>query len=189
MSPARHPSAPAGGDPEQRLLGRAIGGVIRSAQDGELPLFAWTLGLPQSTLSEVVSYCFPELGALKLMPARQYQAILQSVPVEHGELVSMLLAGRSTGPSMQHAGWLAHAIAAAAMGSRHLWQDMGLGERAALSALLQHYFEPLYRRNTGNLKWKRFLFTELATLLGKASMQAPGCAQCPQFPVCFPLSG
>ncbi len=154
-----------------------------------MPLFAWTLGLPQRTLLEVVKYCFPELGPLKLMPGKQYKAILQSVPAEHGELVAMLFANRSPHESMQHADWLAHCIAAAAMGSRHLWQDMGLGERAAVSALLQRYFEPLYRRNTGEIKWKRFLFAELASLLGKEALQPPGCAQCPQFPVCFPLSG
>ena len=32
------------------LLRRAVSGVLRNAQNGDLPLFAWTLGMPQPEL-------------------------------------------------------------------------------------------------------------------------------------------
>lgn len=172
----------------ERLLVRAIGGVIRNAQEGELPLFAWTLGLPQAELVKLLAHCYPELGPMEPMPEPQYHAISRAAPPEHGRLVTLLLAGRSQQADPRHAAWLAHAIAAAALGSRHLWEDMGLGERADVSALLRHYFEPLYRRNTGQLKWKRFLFRELAELTGGYGGCVPDCSRCSQKTTCFPQS-
>lgn len=176
-------------DDADRLLRRAVAGVIRNAQDGELPLFAWTLGLPQAALCEVLAYCFPELGALEAMPEQQYDIILRSAPPAHAALTALLLDHRTLTENPLHGHWLAHCIAAAAMGSRHLWEELGVGERNAVSMLMQRYFEPLYRRNTQQLKWKRFLFGELAILSGRHGAEAshaPDCTRCAQFSSCFP---
>ncbi|WP_025917434.1 nitrogen fixation protein NifQ [Herminiimonas sp. CN] len=179
---------PLAGADNSGLMVRAIAGVLRNAQDGELPLFAWTLGLPQPVLAALVAHCFPELGALESMPQQQYAAIAATAPVEFRDLAVMLLANRSVTADLQHAAWLAHAIAAASLGSRHLWQDLGLTGRDALSRLLAQYFAPLYRRNTHNLKWKRFLFAELGALQGRHHLQPPKCHHYAEFPVCFPVS-
>ena len=40
---------------------RAIGGVLRNAQNGELPLYAWTLGLPQDELLAMLHHWAMEL--------------------------------------------------------------------------------------------------------------------------------
>lgn len=170
------------------LMVAAIAGVFRNAQDGELPLFSWTLGLPQAQLAALVEYCFPELRMLELMPEPQYAMIVKDAPAEFHGLVALLLANRSPGADPQHADWLAHAIAAASLGSRHLWQDLGLTGRDAVCRLLEQYFQPLYWRNTKNLKWKRFFFAELGALQGKPGLQPPKCHHCDEFTVCFPIS-
>ena len=64
------------------LMVAAIAGVLRNAQDGELPLFSWTLGLPQAQLAALVKHCFPELGRLELMPEPQYAVIVDAAPGE-----------------------------------------------------------------------------------------------------------
>ncbi len=80
--------------------------------------------------------------------------------------------------------WLVHAIASACFGHRHLWQDLGLRGREELSSLLAERFPDLYRRNVGDLKWKRFMFHELGQHLGIADLRPPGCGECEHFPLC-----
>lgn len=170
------------------LMVAAIAGVLRNAQDGELPLFSWTLGLPQAQLAVLVEHCFPELGKLELMPEPQYAMIVKDAPVEFRDLVALLLANCSPSVDLQHADWLAHAIAAASLGSRHLWLDLGLTGRDAVCRLLEQYFQPLYVRNTKSLKWKRFFFAALGALQGRPGLQPPNCHTCDEFTVCFPIS-
>ena len=57
---------------------------------------------------------------------------------EFDDIVALLLTHRARGEEMET--WLAHAIATAAMGENHLWQDMGLPSRKVLSALMQKHF-------------------------------------------------
>jgi len=170
------------------LMGRAIAGVLRNAQEGELPLFAWTLGLPQPALLAALEHCFPELVPLEPMATQQYVIILNTQPAAFGDLVAMLCAKRSPHANEQHAEWLARAIAAACFGNDHLWRDMGLPGRDEVSQIMEYYFEPCYRRNMKNLKWKRFLFAELGDLQGKHDLRPPGCSKCDHFQVCFATS-
>ena len=169
------------------LATRAIANVLRHAQDGELPLFAWTLGLPQPALLAMIEQCFPELGSLEPMPQHEYAAIERAVPTAFRDLAQLLFAHRSAGGDEQLAGWLARTIAAASFGCRHLWQDLGLPDRSAVSTLLNKHFQALYRRNSQNLKWKRFLFAELGTAQGNPGMKPPECDKCDQFRLCFPV--
>ena len=168
------------------LAGRAIAGVLRHAQEGELPLFAWTLGLSQPDLLGMIGQYFPELGALEPMPQREYAAIERAVPASFRDLARLLFAHRSAGGDARLADWLARAIAAACFGCRHLWQDLGLPNRSAVSALLEQHFQTLYRRNAEDLKWKRFLFAELGSAQGNPGMRPPACDRCDQFRLCFP---
>ena len=173
-----------------RLLSRAILGVLRNAQDGELPLYAWTLGLPQQTLLQVLAACAPELGCMEALADAQYQLLLSQRPPLHGALLDMLLANRSAAEDPQHGRWLAHAVAVASLGSRHLWQDMGLAGRHELNQLLQYYLYPLYARNQADIKWKRFLYAELGEQLGRPDLKPPECGRDHTHAVCLPtLSG
>lgn len=167
------------------LLPRAIAGVMRNAQQGELPLFAWTLGLSQPQLLRMFECCFPEVGMLEPMPRRAYAVLADTVPQTFGQLVDLLLAHREPSADPAYCDWLARAVAAACFGDRHLWEDLGLDGRNAVSCLLEQYFRPLYLRNTQDLRWKRFLFAELGAAHGKTDYHPPGCSRCDQQARCF----
>jgi nitrogen fixation protein NifQ len=111
--------------------------------------------------------------------------LLAGAPPALAQLVALMLDNCSVAVDAQSARWPAHAIATAGFGQRHLWEDLNLSGRQDVSALLQHYFEPLYRRNTQNLKWKRFLFEELGAARGLAGLRPPGCRHCEEFSQCF----
>lgn len=167
-----HPIPPAAHKPEPLLLS-ALAGVLRSAQDGELPLFARTLGMPQAALLQMLGCCFPQLDYHDPIPERKYAVLMDSEPAVFSGAYAMLMAQRSARAEPQHADWLARAFAAACLGGRFLWQDLGLTGREDVAALLRDYFEPLYRRNTADLKWKHFLFLQLGEQPARAARDAP----------------
>jgi nitrogen fixation protein NifQ len=80
--------------------------------------------------------------------------------------------------------WLASAVAVACLGDNHLWQDLGLPSRAALSHLLGAYFPALVTRNRGDMKWKKFLYKELCDR-AQVLCRAPSCAVCSDYAFCF----
>lgn len=82
------------------------------------------------------------------------------------------------------AAWLAGAVAVACLGDNHLWQDLGLTSRAALSQLLGTYFPALVARNRGDMKWKKFLYKELCDR-AQVLCRAPSCAVCSDYAFCF----
>jgi nitrogen fixation protein NifQ len=171
--------------PDPELMLRAIAAVLWHAQEGHLPLFSWTLGLRQPNLLAMVQTCFPELDSLEPMPETQYAAVLNTTPVQFRFLTGMLRANRSPKVDARHADWVARAVAAASMGSRHLWEDLGLSGRDDVSWLLAHYFKPLFNRNVDDLKWKKFLYAELGRLQSQPDLRPPNCAECEQFTLCF----
>lgn len=168
-----------------RLMLRALSGVLRHAQDGELPLSAWTLNMPQNTLIAMIRTCFPESGPLHPLPEHQYEAIRQTLPGGFIPVYELLVRRAPHHLPSDHVDWMARAVAAACLGERHLWQDLGLQDRASVSLLLEHYFPALYQRNSRQLRWKRFILDEMAATSGH-SVTAPPCRNCPDFALCFP---
>jgi nitrogen fixation protein NifQ len=83
---------------------------------------------------------------------------------------------------------LASLIAHACLRPDHLWRDLGLSGRDAVSAMLERYFPTLVARNVANLRWKKFLAQELALAKGAEPGPAPGCPGCEDFAFCFPTS-
>lgn len=59
---------------------------------------------------------------------------------EYDDLVALLLAYRAY--ESDTGVWLTHAIATAALRNNHLWQDLGLPNRAVLSRLMRENFPP-----------------------------------------------
>lgn len=102
---------------------------------------------------------------------------------EFDDLLDLLLAHRSS--SDEPSEWLARAVAAACLGNNHLWQDLGLPNRQALSDLLQQNFTALYARNTGNMKWKRFFYKQLCERAEVNLCKAPSCKVCTDYAQCF----
>jgi len=80
---------------------------------------------------------------------------------------------------------LAETVAVACLGDNHLWQDLQLPSRAALSALMAHWFPALKARNSGDMKWKKFLYKQLCERAEIQVCKAPSCAVCADQPLCF----
>lgn len=80
---------------------------------------------------------------------------------------------------------LARALAVASMGPNHLWQDLGLGDRAQLNALMREHFTSLSRLNSGNMRWKKFFYRQLCERADILICKSPHCEQCDDKPLCF----
>lgn len=81
--------------------------------------------------------------------------------------------------------WMLDILIAGCLGSDHLWQDLGLWERADLSRLMLENFEPLARRNNRDMKWKKFLYKQLCEAEGIYTCRSPSCEVCVDYDVCF----
>jgi nitrogen fixation protein NifQ len=92
-------------------------------------------------------------------------------------------------PAAGAAAAVAEAIAVACLGDNHLWQDLQLGSRAELSALLRHWFPALVARNSGDMKWKKFLYKQLCEREALFVCKAPSCAVCSDQGLCFGPEG
>ncbi len=86
-----------------------------------------------------------------------------------------------------HIAWL---LACASLGDHHLWQDLGLPSRDALTALMRRWFPGLVTLNVGNMRWKKFFYRQLCLREEILICKSPSCADCSDHPVCFgPESG
>jgi nitrogen fixation protein NifQ len=102
------------------------------------------------------------------------------------DLMALLVAHSdpSAGPEAEryHIAWL---IACASLGDAHLWQDMGLSSRDALSLLIQRWFPALAARNVDNMKWKKFFYRQLCVKEEILICKSPSCAGCGDQALCF----
>jgi nitrogen fixation protein NifQ len=90
----------------------------------------------------------------------------RTVPDSYTSLLSVLIARRATRPN-------------------HLWQDLGLTNRGELSRLMLRHFALLARRNTQDMKWKKFFFRMICRDEGYRLCAAPSCSECGDFNACF----
>jgi nitrogen fixation protein NifQ len=157
------------------LLTIAFAGIVRQASiSGRHP---WIRGLSDARFKKLLNEYFLT-QALSNEP--------ESMPTgtdEFDDLAGLLLEHRAE-PSEQLA-WLALAIASAAMGENHLWQDMGLPNRKVLSALMTQCFPTLAAQNTGDMKWKKFFYRQLCERAEVPICKSPHCAECCDYAICF----
>jgi len=99
------------------------------------------------------------------------------------DLVALLLDHRAS--DREEVTWLAYALATGCMGSNHLWQDMGLTGRQALSDILRNNFTALHDKNVGNMKWKKFFYKQLCDRAEVNLCKAPSCQVCDDYQKCF----
>lgn len=78
---------------------------------------------------------------------------------------------------------------ACVMGQRHLWEDMGLHSRAALTELMSTHFPRLKALNAHNMRWKKFLFRMLCERAEIPICRSPTCEACDEQALCFPGDG
>lgn len=138
-------------------------------------------GLPPDDFRAVLSLHFP--GCLPDAPPNPGRAPDAAREAETAELRSLLLGGRSDDAS--ESGRIAAVVATACLGGDHLWQDLGLWNRADLSDLLTLYFPRLAARNTADMKWKKFFYKQLCQAEGIHTCRAPSCEVCVDYQACF----
>lgn len=81
--------------------------------------------------------------------------------------------------------WLAHIVAYSCCGRNHLWQDLGLVDRGELSFLMNTAFPGLAALNTGDMKWKKFIYHFYCKREGIYVCPAPSCSECADHPKCY----
>ncbi|WP_412529583.1 nitrogen fixation protein NifQ [Burkholderia lata] len=176
-------SAAASADtPDARLFGAL---VAARARRNELAL----LGLSHRQLAGLLTRQFPHLPAADVA-ALAPTAATAVLPSTHTAFVTTLHArlmnDANPAADRDDAGCLASIIAHACLRPDHLWRDLGLDGRDAVSAMLDRYFPALAARNVAHLRWKKFLAQEVAASLDVPPGPAPGCPGCEDFGFCFP---
>ncbi|MPS26309.1 nitrogen fixation protein NifQ [Pigmentiphaga sp.] len=142
----------------------------------ELPL----LGLPQDILRDLYLRWFP--GApLPPLPAQP-----EAGTTFTANLRAHMLAWRNPALPAADTACLATIIAHACLRPDHLWRDLGLAGRDDVTRALHRYFPGLPERNTGDMRWKKFLAHDLAVTRGETPQPAPGCPGCEEYGRCFP---
>ena len=99
------------------------------------------------------------------------------------ELANLLLSEKPK-PRFIDRVWAAF-LATACFQPTHLWQSLGLSDRAELSALLHLNFPVLSAGNTRHMRWKRYFYLQLCKTGGDYVCRAPSCDQCATFAECF----
>lgn len=158
-------------DPGRPLLASILAGQASGA--GCLPA---DLGLGPERHAEMLAACFPGAD----VPATQRPA----TPIPELDDLEKLLRDHRADRSPAET-WLATIVATACAGADHLWQDLGLTRRAELSQLMEVNFPALAALNSGDMKWKKFLYRQLCAREGIYVCPAPSCGVCKDFAQCF----
>lgn len=168
---ARPASRPWRDDPNRDLLAQMVAG--RQMGEGCLPA---GLGLGPGAASALCATYFP--GPT---PYLQRQ---DCPPIPELEDIRRLLLDHRARRSPSEL-WMATIVATACGGRDHLWQDLGLADRGQLSRLLYDNFPALAGQNTGDMKWKKFIYKQLCAREGIYVCPAPSCGECADRPKCF----
>jgi nitrogen fixation protein NifQ len=164
------------GSPLEETLAQILSSWLRG--DSAMP--AW-LGLGERRFSALLLRHFP--GYPIALFAGVGEPIEKRRLDEADDLRRLLMRHRSGRNDSER--WMADIVVAGCMGNDHLWQDLGLWNRKALSGLMMDNFEPLARRNDKDMKWKKFLYKQLCETEGIYTCRAPSCEVCADYVVCF----
>jgi nitrogen fixation protein NifQ len=135
-----------------------------------------TLGLPESVFQLLWTDYFPGAPLNLANGAGEVIAELE-------DLLNLLLEYRAGLRESEF--WLAHIVAYSCCGRNHLWQDLGLANRDELSFLMNTAFPALAALNTGDMKWKKFIYRHYCAKEGIYVCPAPSCGQCADHAKCF----
>ncbi|MCX8049181.1 MAG: nitrogen fixation protein NifQ [Methylohalobius sp.] len=163
--------------PESDLVVRALASAIELARSSSRLVGREDLGLGEQEFARLIQRYFP---IWKSYPVASKSAL--SGIDEFEDLLGLLLEYRAD--NLPETRWLAHAIAVCCLGDDHLWQDLGMPNRGALSGLLARYFPGLFAQNTQNMRWKKFFYKKLCERQG-LTCRSPNCCQCSDYLNCF----
>lgn len=146
------------------LLRNLVAKVRHLAEEGDIPLFVWTLGLPQFALRRMLEECQLPSATLINMDNEGYARIEQFIPQSFNDLRLMLFQHRTRLVDTVHADYLSRALAGACFGSQQLWQDLGFAGEEELASFMATFFAPLAQRHKHCRHWKRQLLKDLHSL-------------------------
>lgn len=146
-----------------------------------------------SRLQHALHDCRPGLAlpdGRRLVPPHRHGVApctrLKAGSGEQDELEALLLGHRAGQCKAEQ--YVAAVVAATAMGANHLWEDLGLPERAMLSTTLRLCFPTLAAQNTADMRWKKFFYRKLCDKSKQRRCKAPNCELCSDYALCFPWS-
>ncbi len=129
-------------------------------------------------MARLNAHALPEPTALALQRQAQRRD-------EVDDVRELLLAHAAPGPDAARTAAVAEVIALACLGDNHLWQDLQLGSRAELTALIERHFPRLAARNQPPMKWKKFFYRLLCEREAILICKSPSCAVCTDYAQCF----
>lgn len=166
------------------VLTEAYAWVIATYCNPHSDSFVPALGLGISSFYDLLQVRFPHFTPPPHWLAVQAEAVGNGRALgEFPDLLQLLFDHRAIAD--EHHRNVAHLVATACMGGDHLWQDLGLPDRKALSTLLSDHFPSLASKNTGDMKWKKFFYKQLCEREGIKACRAPSCAVCCDYAKCF----
>ncbi|QXP85063.1 nitrogen fixation protein NifQ [Methylococcus sp. Mc7] len=170
-------------DPREPLI-LAFASAIELARSSSRLAGREGFGLDHAEFCMLLDRYFPGARGVYIKPAPAVTDAARRAPADEFDSLLGLLLEHCRGDAVESR-WLAHAIAACCMGDDHLWQDMGLADRKALSDLLAQHFPTLFARNTGGMRWKKFFYKQLCEREGAYVCRSPTCAECDEYANCF----
>ncbi len=139
------------------------------------------LGLSEASFFRMMAYCFPDFSVDELNLNGKSIDVRR---IDETEDLRKLLLKNLSGNSKSEI-WMVDIVIAGCLGNDHLWQDLGLWQRADLSKLMMDNFLPLASRNIKDMKWKKFLYKQLCETEGVYTCRAPSCDVCVDYKSCF----
>ena len=141
------------------------------------------MGLSCEVFTELLDNYFPAASCEIVDDRFRERYSVDPLESEFEDIVEVLLDHRSSDD--RRIEWLAYAVASGCMGSDHLYHDMGLPNRQALSSLLERHFTALFCKNVHNMKWKKFFYKQLCDRAEIIMCPTRNCMTCIDYKNCF----
>ncbi len=165
---------------DRLLFGRIL---ALAALDPERPP-THALGLGRNAIAALIGRYAPDRAPLiSALPDATGDDGTGDDAIEEEDLRAFLLDHRAR--SAEEEEWLAAIVARRSLEPNHLWQDMGFANRQELNALFRRHFPELVRRNSADMKWKKFFYRSLCEREGLTLCKSPNCEVCDDFAACF----
>jgi len=170
--------------PGKDVIRDAYAWVIATYCNPHSSPFVPAMGLDRESFRALLAWHFPHFSPPGAWLNAQQNGIPQSGQLDEFDDLLQLLLEHVVSPDHTHHS-MAHLVATACMGSNHLWYDLGLPDRKALSTLLDTHFPTLAAKNTHDMKWKKFFYRQLCERDGLIACSRPSCATCDDYQQCF----
>ncbi len=167
---------PEGAAESRRDFGEILAHALaeRAAGRGSLPALLGVDGPDLAALRDLWApgLALPDLTEAAPAPLPEQQAVITLI---------LWRAGRADATARA----LARIIARRALEPRHLWEDLGLSNRPALTALIARHLPGLAAANGQKMRWKKFLYRQVCLDDGLSLCLSPVCDDCPEWALCF----